>query len=123
MRELAKRGLSRNTLRKIKTVVSAILRLAVKQGYFRGENPTHDTASARQRQNLKRLMPIAWDEIHAILARLSEPAATAFAVTAYTGLRHGEIQGLHWGDYDDGQIYVTRSIWNGRINKPKTRGE
>jgi integrase len=37
------------------------------------------------------------------------------------GLRHGEIQGLLWENYRDGEMYVSRSIWNGRITDPKTR--
>jgi integrase len=37
------------------------------------------------------------------------------------GLRHGEIQGLLWENYRDGELYVSRSIWNGRISDPKTR--
>jgi integrase len=52
---------------------------------------------------------------------LPEPAATAFAVAAFMGLRHDEIQGLLWENYHDGEMYVSRSIWNGRISDPKTR--
>lgn len=52
---------------------------------------------------------------------LPESAATAFAVAAFMGLRHGEIQGLLWENYRDGEMYVSRSIWNGRITEPKTR--
>lgn len=37
------------------------------------------------------------------------------------GLRHGEIQGLLWENYRDGELFVSRSIWNGRITDPKTR--
>jgi ribosomal protein L32 len=37
------------------------------------------------------------------------------------GLRLGEIEGLLWENYHDGEIFVMRSIWNGRINAPKTR--
>src|SRR5262249_20605012 len=49
------------------------------------------------------------------------PAATAFAVAAFMGLRHGEIQGLVWENYHDGEMYVSRSIWNGHVTQPKTR--
>jgi Phage integrase family len=50
-----------------------------------------------------------------------EPAATAFAVAGYMGLRHGEIRGLLWENYHDGEMYVSRSIWNGHVTAPKTR--
>jgi len=36
------------------------------------------------------------------------------------GLRHGEIQGLLWENYHDGEMYVSRSIWNGHVTAPKT---
>jgi hypothetical protein len=49
------------------------------------------------------------------------PACTAFAVAAFTGLRHGEIQGLEWTDLHDDQRWVARSVWNGYENEPKTR--
>src|SRR5204863_9513876 len=61
------------------------------------------------------------DEIQSILSVLPEPAATAFAVAAFMGLRHGEIQGLLWENYREGEMFVSRSIWNGRITAPKTR--
>jgi len=61
------------------------------------------------------------DEIQTILSLLPEPAATAFAVAAFMGLRHGEIQGLLWENYHDGELFVSRSIWNGRVSDPKTR--
>jgi integrase len=59
--------------------------------------------------------------LQSIIGLLPEPAATAFSVAAYMGLRHGEIQGLLWENYQNGEIYVSRSIWNGRVNDPKTR--
>jgi hypothetical protein len=37
-------GLSRNTLKHIKSVISAIFTLAKQQDYFQGENPARDTA-------------------------------------------------------------------------------
>jgi integrase len=60
-------------------------------------------------------------EIEGILALLPEPAATAFAIAAYSGLRIGEIEGLDWTDYENGELHVSRSVWNGHINDPKTK--
>jgi integrase len=50
---------------------------------------------------------------------LPEPAATAFAVAAYAGLRRGEIEGLEWTDYHAGELHVRQSIVNGRASTPK----
>jgi integrase len=37
------------------------------------------------------------------------------------GLRIGELEGLMWENYRDGEMHISRSIWNGHIGKPKTR--
>ena len=55
-----------------------------------------------------------------MLSVMPEPAATIFAVAAFTGLRRSELQGLRWEDYKGGQIRVARSIWEGHISDPKT---
>ena len=54
-----------------------------------------------------------------MLSVMPEPAATIFAVAAFTGLRRGELQGLQWEDYEDGQIRVSRAIWECHMHDPK----
>jgi integrase len=61
------------------------------------------------------------EEEQSLLSVLPEPAATAFAVAAFSGLRLGEIEGLMWEHYREGELHVSRSIWCGRINLPKTK--
>ena len=56
----------------------------------------------------------------AMVAALPEPAATIFATAAFTGLRRGEIRGMRWEDYRDGEIHVTQSIVEGHTTEPKT---
>ncbi len=114
-------SLSRNTLKHIKSVISAIFTLAKQQDYFQGENPARDTAINPIASEPKETYAYTLDEVHEILAVLPEPAVTAFAVAAFMGLRHGEIQGLLWENYREGEIFVSRSIWNGRVGTPKTR--
>jgi integrase len=113
--------LSRNTLKHNKSVVSGMFTLAKQQDYFRGENPARDTAIDPRAAEPQETYAYSLDELQTIISLLPEPAATAFAVAAYMGLRHGEIQGLLWENYRDGEMYVSRSIWNGRIGEPKTR--
>ena len=113
--------LSRNTLKHVKSVVSGIFTLAKQQDYFQGENPARDAAVNPKAAEPQETYAYSLDEIQAILALLPEPAATAFAVAAFMGLRHGEIQGLLWENYRDGELFVSRSIWNGRVTDPKTR--
>jgi integrase len=113
--------LSRNTLKHIKSVVSGIFTLAKRQDYFQGENPSRDTAVNPGATEPQETHAYDLDEIKTILSMLPEPASTAFAVAAFMGLRRGEIQGLLWENYRDGEMYVSRSIWNGQTTEPKTR--
>jgi integrase len=50
-----------------------------------------------------------------------EPAATVLATAAFTGLRKSELQGLQWEDFSGDELRVSRAIWNGKVNEPKTR--
>jgi integrase len=113
--------LSRNTLEHVKSVISGIFTLAKQQDYFQGENPARDSAINPKAAEPQETYAYSLDEIKSILGFLPEPAATAFAVAAFMGLRHGEIQGLLWENYRNGEMYVSRSIWNGRVTDPKTR--
>jgi integrase len=113
--------LSRNTLKHVKSVISAIFTLAKQQDYFQGENPARDSAINPKAREPQETYAYTLEEIQTILNLLPEPAATAFAIAAFMGLRHGEIQGLLWENYRNGELYVSRSIWNGRISDPKTR--
>ena len=90
-------------------------------GYFDGVNPVQGTAfvsSATRPVKAKHAYSI--DEINAILRALLEPATTAFAIAAYAGLRIGEILGLRWQHYRDGELHVEQSIWRGKAKAPKT---
>ena len=122
LNEIAKNGkLSRNSLRHIKSVISGMFKLAKQLGYFDGENPARDTAIDPSAAEPQETYAYTLEEVQTILTMLPEPAATAFAVAAYMGLRHGEIRGLLWENYRDGEMYVSRSIWNGHVTEPKTR--
>lgn len=89
---------------------------AKQQGYFDGENPARNTSRPSEETYAYSL-----EEIGQILSILPEPVATVFAVAAFTGARRGEIRGLQWENYQDGEIQITRSIWRGHITEPKTR--
>jgi integrase len=113
-------NLGRRSLQHIKSSLSAIFKLAKQQGYFAGENPVRDTAVTPGAKEPQPTYAYSLDEIRAVLALLPEPAATIFAVAAFTGLRRGEIRGMRWQDYRNGQIHVSQSIWEGHTTLPKT---
>ena len=119
--EIAVLGLlGSNSLRHIKSQISGIFSYAKQQGYFDGENPARNSAIPQARPS-EETYAYSLEEILQILALLPEPAATVFAVAAFTGARRGEIRGLLWENYRDGEIQITRSIWRGHITEPKTR--
>ena len=113
-------ALSSNSLRHIKSQISGIFSYAKQQGYFDGENPARNTAIPSARLS-EETYAYSLEEIGQILAVLPEPAATVFAVAAFTGARRGEIRGLTWENYQNGEIQITRSIWKGNVTEPKTR--
>jgi integrase len=122
MDDIAQPGLlGRHSLKHIKSVLSAIFKLAKQQGYFAGENPVRDSAIDPGAKESEETFAYSLDEIRAILAVLPEPAATVFAVAAFTGLRRGEIRGMRWEDLYNGEIHVNQSIWEGHTTKPKTK--
>jgi len=55
----------------------------------KGENPARDTAIDPGATEAKESYAYTLDEVQTILSLLPEPAATAFAVAAFMGLRHG----------------------------------
>jgi integrase len=61
------------------------------------------------------------EEILIMKDALPEPAGTLIAVAAFTALRRGELRGLRWEDYRNGEVHVSRSIWNGHNTDPKTQ--
>jgi len=119
--QLAQKELSRNTLKHIKSVISAIFTLAKQQGYYDLVNPVQGSAIDPRAPEPGETYAYSLEEIQKILSVLPAPADTAFAVAAFAGLRHAEIQGLEWPDYHDNELHVSRSVWNNHVNEPKTR--
>jgi integrase len=114
--------LGRNTMKHLKAVVSAIFTLAKQQGYFKNQNPAWEPAINPDSAEPAQTYAYDLTEIKTILRLIPEPAATAFAVAVFGGLRHGEIQGVEWQDFRDGELHVERNVWNGKVGVCKTLG-
>jgi integrase len=113
--------LAKNSLKGIKAFVSGVFKEARRLGYYDGPNPAQDTRVNPDAAEPATTYAYSLEEIATILSILPEPAATIFAVAAYAGLRRGEIEGLEWTDYHDGELHICRSIWNGEVVTPKTK--
>src|SRR5712691_6082519 len=114
-------ALSRNSLRRIQSVLSGIFSLAKRLGYYDGVNPVQDTRVDPSAPEAAETYAYSLEEVRALVGLLPEPAATAFAMAAFMGLRIGEIEALEWQDFRDGEMCISRSIWNGHVGAPKTR--
>jgi integrase len=111
---------AKNTLRNIKSFMSAVFKHARRTGILDSPNPMVDVSlpSAREGSDT---YAYSLEEVTAMLMRLPLRSAAVVAVAAFTGIRKGEIGALKWENYRDGLLYVEKSKWRGHINDPKTR--
>lgn len=121
-------GLSHNSLKHIKSLLSGMFKHAKRQGVLDGINPMQDVSIPKGKET-QETHAHSLDEIMQILSALSDPAATIIATAAFAGLSRGELRGLQWQDYTGNEINVQRAVWEGNngtktrlhITDPKTR--
>jgi integrase len=109
-----------STLHHLRSLLSAIFRHAIQQGYPVGANPVRE-ASIPCAPEGEETFAYSLTEVMSMVRLLPEPARTIVAVAAFSGLRRSEIRGLRWEDYDGEEIRVMRSVWEGFVNETKTR--
>ncbi|MGA2859754.1 MAG: hypothetical protein ABSE40_23030, partial [Candidatus Sulfotelmatobacter sp.] len=109
-----------NSLKHIKSFLSGIFRLADQQGYYEGTNPVRETSLSQVRP-ADETHAYSLEEVLTMIDAVPEPASTLIAAAAYTGARRGELRGMFWENYRDGELLVARSIWNGITTDPKSR--
>ena len=112
-------GLSHQSLLRVKAFLSAVFTYARQEDVLRGANPMQGVKAEGRRYKPVR-SAYTLEDIHAMLAKLEEPARTVVAVAAFTGLRASEIRGLRWEDYTGDEIRVVRSVWRTHIGPTKT---
>ena len=111
--------MTKATLHKLKSILSAVFKLAIQQEYRLGSNPMRETSLPRARASAE---TVAYDleQVLGMLGFVPEPSRSVIAVAAFTGLRRGEIEGLLWENYDGQTLAVTRAMWRGIAGEPKT---
>src|SRR5450755_1093359 len=112
--------LRRSTLHHLRSLLSAIFRHAIQQGYLVGANPIREASIPRAPEG-EETYAYSLPEVMAMLRVLPDPARTIVAVAAFSGLRRSEIRGLLWEQYSGDELKVTRSVWESFVNEPKTR--
>jgi len=109
-----------NSLKHIKSFFSGIFRLADQQGYYEGANPARET-SLPQVRPADETHAYSLEEVLMMIDAVPEPASTLIAAAAFTGARRGELRGMFWENYRDGELLIARSIWNRITTDPKSR--
>jgi len=120
--------LNRDTVTKIRSILSGIFTYAMSEGHFPGRNALENPAS-RARIPESAVEPVepkaaARDDVKVILAALKDMPleCAAVAVVAMLGVRPGEARGLRWENWDrvKEQIAVRRAVWHTIEGTPKT---
>ncbi len=73
--------------------------------------------------NKKEIKPLDEDQVRKLLSTVEGDTLEALYILAITtGMRSGELLGLKWEDVDfrAGVLRVNRTVFNGRVNAPKT---
>jgi len=112
--------LCRSTLHHLRSLLSAIFKHAIQQGYLNGPNPIREVGVPTAPEG-DDTYAYSLEEVTRILMYLPQPAYTIAALAAFTGLRRSELAGALWENYDGQELRVTQSVWEGHISEPKTR--
>lgn len=112
--------LCRSTFHHLKSLLSAIFKHAIQQGYLNGPNPIREvglpTAPEGEDTHAHSI-----EEITRILLYVPLQARAMLGLAGFAGFRRSEIGGELWENYDGKEIKVTQSVWEGHVNEPKTR--
>lgn len=112
--------MKKSTLHRLKSIMSAIFKLAIQQGFRPGPNPIRETSLPRA-QDSAETIAYDLDAVLVMLRSVPEPSRTVIAVAAFAGLRRGEIEGLCWESYTGETLNVTRAMWRGIAGEPKSK--
>lgn len=112
------RALSWESRAKVRTVLSAVLRLALTHELIKS-NPLEKLKRERKPRAPQRpyITPEQFDQL---ITLVPEPYATMVYVAVYTGLRVSELAGLRWNDVHQDSISVDERYCRGDWGAPKS---
>lgn len=112
--------ISEKTIKNIHALLSSIMLAFVDDG-GRMENPCKYVSHRLPKAERKELPQLTEAELSAVLKLLpTSPYGNLFALAIFTGMRQGELLGLHWADVD---FSNKRLIVRGQLHKPTAKGE
>lgn len=107
-------GLSHTSLKHIKWFLVAALNYAKQVDALQTDGNPMEHTTVPKGADTEETKAYTLEEIGAMMNALAdEPIASAvIATAAFTGLRRSELRGLRWNDFRDGQLFITRTVWN-----------
>jgi len=118
--DATRRPLSRESVDKIRDVLSSIFASAVKYGYL-STNPMEGVQVPADKRGKRRHKPfIRPEQFSGLVELIPEPYATMVYVAVLTGLRVSELIGLRWGDIHEDSITIDERYCRGDWGEPKT---
>jgi integrase len=115
---------SSGTKAKIRNIMSAVFRHAIRYGFLPRTEESNPIKYVRQ-SAASDVIPtiLTKDQVWKIIANLREPARTMAFLAAFTGLRISELLALKWADIDfaRSQINVRRAIVYGVVGACKSK--
>ncbi|MCW2961747.1 MAG: hypothetical protein JWM90_2134 [Thermoleophilia bacterium] len=123
---IADKGLSRDGVRNAVAPVKALLATAFEDGVIRNNPATNvrlATTYVTTAGEVRRARSFTDTELAALIAAVDEDNRLIIELLATTGLRIGELIALRWCDLDldRGKLHVTRRLYRGTYDTPKSR--
>jgi integrase len=113
-------GLSRESVDKIRDVMSSILGSAVKYGFLVKNSAEGVHIAPAKRGTRRHKLFIRPQEFAALIVLIQEPYATMIFVAIYTGLRVSELIALRWSDIQEHSITIDERYCRGDWAAPKS---
>ena len=122
LNSIAEPTMSVTSLRHVRMLISGVFKFAKQRGLYTGENPAKACRLPSGLKPPRATSAYTLQHINAVLAQLESDleARAIVAVRAFAGLRRSEVQGLRWQDWQDDQLHVKQSVFNGYENEPKS---
>lgn len=112
-------ALANGSKAKIRNIMSALFKHAIRYGWLE-RNPITPVRQSAKRERVPDVLEV--EEIKRLLSELTQPYSTMVFLAATTGLRVSELLALKWGDvsFDTNEIKLSRAIVHQVVGPMKT---